>query len=91
MSRPIPSRLLCNLCACTLTLFGGWAHAETPTNSTGKSVRTAEAALDSEFWELYEEPADEQGQLPAPEDIPPPKESITPSSPHQADTALEVL
>ncbi|HMU67050.1 MAG TPA: hypothetical protein PKE57_07890 [Cellvibrionaceae bacterium] len=38
-----------------------------------------EAPLDSEFWELYDELADDRGRLPAPEEIPPPKESLLPT------------
>lgn len=50
-----------------------------------------EVPADSEFWELYDELADDSGHLPAPEEIPPPKESLMPNAASSLDTAKEEL
>lgn len=49
------------------------------------------APNDAEFWELYDELADESGRIPAPEEVPPPKDQLTPSALSDTQAAQEDL
>lgn len=50
-----------------------------------------QAPNDAEFWELYDELADETGHIPAPEEVPPPKDQLTPSALSDSQAAQEDL
>jgi hypothetical protein len=58
--------------------------------ATGK-IAPAQAPTDAEFWDLYDEIADDTGHLPAPEEIPPPKDQLVPSSEQKPTADLEDL
>ncbi|HEY6527067.1 MAG TPA: hypothetical protein VIZ65_00110 [Cellvibrionaceae bacterium] len=66
-------------------------HLSARADAGKPAAKNIDAPNDSEFWELYDELADEDGRIPAPEEIPPPKEPITPSREPQSSAAPENL
>lgn len=90
MSRRLSLFLLqANLCTLGL-LAAAFSHAgDTAPRATALAAK--EVPTDSEFWELYDELADESGQLPAPEEIPPPKESLMPNDASRLNASKEDL
>ena len=70
-------------------------HAAQPPGSKvadkKEAAQIAEAPADAEFWDLYDELADDSGRIPTPEDVPPPKEQLMPSSEPPTGAALEDL
>lgn len=90
MSRRISLFLLqANLCTLGL-LAAAFSHAG-DTAPRAAALAAKEVPTDSEFWELYDELADESGQLPAPEEIPPPKESLMPNDASRLNASKEDL
>lgn len=57
---------------------------------SGKLVQV-QAPADAEFWELYDELADDNGHLPAPEEIPPPQDQLVPSNESKSAAESEDL
>lgn len=90
--RLLLSRSLLQSSLCTFALMAAASVQAEATAAASTPARPAhqDTPLDSEFWELYDELADDNGRLPAPEDIPPPQDSM----PNRAPTpsaALEEL
>lgn len=77
--------LLSSLLSCAPAL------ATTPGGELAGHNAPIEAPADSEFWELYDELADDNGHIPAPEEIPPPKEPLIPSREQQTRATPEDL
>jgi hypothetical protein len=67
------------------------AHSSMQPDGSKPAAKNIEAPSDSEFWELYDELADDSGRIPAPEEVPPPKESLTPSREPESSAAPENL
>lgn len=72
--RPALHLLSASLCGLSLLASAG-SHGAEP----AKRLAVTDVPADSEFWELYDELADDDGHLPAPEEVPPPKESLMPA------------
>jgi hypothetical protein len=76
----------------SLCLSTALARAKQPENRINtESMRQTHAPNDAEFWDVYDELADDQGHMPAPEEIPPLNDPLQPSREQNTPAALENL